>query len=135
MLMLYFSGTGNSRHIAELFGSNMNADCHSIEEGIDFDALIFGYDTVAFCYPVYMSRVPRIMREFAFKHMKSLEGKKIIIFCTQLILSGDGARAFAALFSGKSVEIIYAEHFLCRIMSAILRFCRWQAIRLRKSTH
>ena len=36
MLMLYFSGTGNSKYIASTFSKKMNAKCHSIEEKIDF---------------------------------------------------------------------------------------------------
>ena len=111
MIMLYFSGTGNSKYIAELFCAEMNAACHSIEEDVDFEKLIVAEKTVAFCYPVYVSRVPRIMREFVEKHMAALKGKRLIIFCTQMVLSGDGARAFAALFSRKYVEVIYAEHF------------------------
>jgi ferredoxin len=114
MIMFYFSGTGNSKYIAELFCENMNAECCSIEEVVDFGNLIANNDTIAFCYPVYMSRVPRIMREFVGKHMDLLKEKNVIIFCTQLILSGDGARAFAALFKSVSknyVNVIYAEHF------------------------
>jgi len=109
--MLYFSGTGNSKYIAELFCRNMGSACYSIEENVDFEELIDANETIGFCYPVYMSRVPRIMREFVGKHMASLKGKKLIIFCTQLILSGDGARAFADMFARDYVEVIYAEHF------------------------
>ena len=111
MIMLYFSGTGNSKYIAELFCRNMNAACHSIEENLDFKALIEAENTIGFCYPVYMSRVPRILREFVSRYMGSLEGKKLIIFCTQQILSGDGTRAFAGLFPREYVEVIYTEHF------------------------
>jgi len=111
MLIVYFSGTGNSKYVAELFSSNMSAACHSIEEDVEFADLIAKSDTIAFCYPVYMSRVPRVMREFAARHMNALQGKKIIIFCTQLLLSGDGARAFAALFPKRHADVIYAAHF------------------------
>ena len=111
MLMLYFSGTGNSKYVAELFASEMNCSCHSIEEFITFDTLIAESDTIAFCYPVYMSRVPRIMREFVSRHLNLFKGKKIIIFCTQLLLSGDGARAFAVMFPKNHVDMSYAEHF------------------------
>ena len=111
MLMLYFSGTGNSKYIAELFCAKMNAECHSIEEHIDFEALFATAEIIAFCYPIYASRVPRIMREFVSKHMESLEGKKLIIFCTQMLFSGDGARAFTDLFSGGHIQVVYAEHF------------------------
>jgi len=111
MLMLYFSGTGNSKYVAELFASEMKAACHSIEDAVDFGSLISESGTIAFCYPVYMSRVPRIMREFVSRHLGVLKGKKTVIFCTQLILSGDGARSFAALFPKNHALVIYAEHF------------------------
>jgi len=109
--MLYFSGTGNSKYIAELFSQYQDAACHSIEEHIDFQPLIAAEDVVGFCYPVYFSSVPRIMRTFVAQHMGTLKDKKIIIFCTQLILSGDGTRKFAMLFPKNHIEILYTEHF------------------------
>jgi len=111
MLTIYFSGTGNSKYVAELFARKMDWACHSIEENLDFSALFAAHETIAFCYPIYMSRVPSIMRKFVKQYMSALKGKKIIIFCTQLLLSGDGARAFAALFEKNHVNVIYAEHF------------------------
>lgn len=111
MTMFYFSGTGNSKFVAEVFAKEMNAECYSIENKVDFAKLINESDTVAFCYPVYMSRVPRIVREFAFKYFNELKGKRIIIFCTQFLLSGDGARAFSDLFLKGHIKVIYAEHF------------------------
>jgi ferredoxin len=110
--MFYFSGTGNSKYIAELFCQLINAECHSIEEDIEFSRLMEPENTIAFCYPVYGSRVPRIMREFAVKYREFLKDKKVIIFCTQLIFSGDGARVFTDLFPRNFFKVIYAEHFL-----------------------
>ena len=117
MLMLYFSGTGNSKYIAELFCNGMTAlnspaECHSIEEKIDFGRLMTLHEVIAFCYPIYGSRVPRIMREFVQRQMEFLKDKKIIIFCTQLIFSGDGARVFTDIFPRNYLQVIYAEHFL-----------------------
>jgi len=43
--------------------------------------------------------------------MEFLKNKKLIIFCTQMIFSGDGARAFTDLFPRGSFEVICAEHF------------------------
>lgn len=111
MLMLYFSGTGNSEYIARRFSSLMHADCHSIEENADFNSLLAGTDTVAVCYPVYGSLVPRIMREFVSDHRAGFKNKQLIIFCTQMMFSGDGARAFARLLPGCDSRVIYAEHF------------------------
>jgi len=111
MLMLYFSGTGNSKYIADLFCQDQNAPCHSIEEDLDFEKLITAEDVIGFCYPIYMSNVPRILRKFVAEHMDALEGKKIIILCTQFMLSGDGTRKFALLFPKNHIEVLYTEHF------------------------
>ena len=111
MLMLYFSGTGNSKYIANLFSKKVNAKCYSIEENIDFKKEIKRHNTIAFCYPIYASNVPRIMREFVSKYVEELKDKKLIIFCTQLFFSGDGARVFTDLLPKGYGEVIYAEHF------------------------
>ena len=112
MLMLYFSATGNSKYIAELFSRQMGGKCHSIEERLDFEGLITSSEVIGFCYPIYASRVPRNLREFTAKYTESLKGKKVVIFCTQMVFSGDGARAFTELLPRKAFEVIYAEHFI-----------------------
>ena len=89
----------------------MNAKCFSIEEYKDFTEEIKSHDTIAVCYPIYGSRVPLIMREFVAKHMKGFKDKKLIIFVTQLIFSGDGARVLCDLFPENHLDVIYAEHF------------------------
>lgn len=109
--MLYFSGTGNSKYIANMFSEKIGAKCYSIEEKIDFSKVIDEYDTIAFCYPIYGSCVPRIMREFISNHLTELHNKKLIILYTQLMFSGDGARAFTDLLPKGYGEVIYAEHF------------------------
>ena len=111
MLALYFSGTGNTKYIAELFSRQMDATCFSIETVADFTSKIKSHDTITFCYPIYGSRVPRIMREFAIKYMAELTGKKLIIFAVQNFFSGDGARVFTDMFWEDSIDVIYAEHF------------------------
>lgn len=112
MVMVYFSGTGNSRYIAEQFAKRMNIKAYSIEQELGFDMLLADEDTIAVCYPIYGSCVPRIMREFVAKYKIYFETKKLIIFCTQMLFSGDGARAFARLIKGCEERVIYAEHFL-----------------------
>lgn len=111
MLMLYFSGTGNSEYIARQFSHKMNVACHSIEEKLDFQDLIKNNKTIAFSYPVYGSCVPRSMREFVAKNQTAFKNKTIIIFCTQMVFSGDGAKALYRLLPSKGVFVVYAEHF------------------------
>jgi len=112
MVIFYFSGTGNSKYVTELFCGKMGADCHSIEEKVDFTGIIATNDTVGFCYPIYGSRVPLLMREFVMTHIEALKSKKVIIFCTQMIFSGDGVRVLTDLMPQSHVDVVYAEHFL-----------------------
>lgn len=116
-VMFYFSGTGNSRFIANRFAEIMKVDhkqvfdIYSIEEEQDFQCLIETNSVIGFCYPIYGSCVPRIMRQFVTRYKEFLANKKIIIFCTQLMCSFDGARVFTDTIKGISVEVILAEHF------------------------
>ena len=43
--------------------------------------------------------------------MSELHSKKIIIFITQMMFSGDGARVFTDMFEDGAIEVVYAEHF------------------------
>jgi len=110
-LTVYFSGTGNSAYVAELFAHQVGGMCLSIEDEADFATEFAAADTIAFCYPIYGSRVPLIMRQFAVRHADCLQGKKMVILATQLIFSGDGARVFTDLFPKGHFDVIYAEHF------------------------
>jgi len=114
-LVLYFSGTGNSKYLAEIFAKEMNAPCYSIEDEVDFKELFTFHETLAFCFPTYGSRVPRILREFVTKYAKQIYRKKLILFCNQMAFSGDGARAFTYIFPPRirrKLIILYAEHFI-----------------------
>ena len=51
------------------------------------------------------------MREFVLKYKIFLKDKKVIVFCTQLMFSGDGARAFTDVLPKDYFKVIYAEHF------------------------
>lgn len=112
MVMVYFSGTGNSKYIAEQFAEKMNIKAYSIEQELEFADIFNTADTIAVCYPIYGSCVPRIMREFVKRYQDIFASKKLIIFCTQMLFSGDGARAFARLIPNCEQRVIYAEHFL-----------------------
>jgi len=111
MLTLYFSATGNTEYIARLFSRQMGAKCLSIESDANFAQEIIAHGCIAFCYPIYGSRVPRILREFVAQHMGDLDGKKVIILVTQVAFSGDGARVFTDMLFNCAVDVIYAEHF------------------------
>jgi ferredoxin len=112
MLMIYFSGTGNSRFIAKMFCKRMKASCYSIEDKVDFKELLANSERIAFCYPIYASRPPKNMRSFVEKYKGFLNGKKLVILCTQALWSGDGARSLTDLLVGIDYQVVYSEHFL-----------------------
>ena len=111
MLVLYFSGTGNTKYIANKFAEKMNGKSYSIEEDVDFKEIILESEIITFCYPIYGSSVPLIMSDFVDKYKSYLNNKKLIILSTQMLFSGDGARVFVDLLRGVEFEVIYAEHF------------------------
>ncbi|WP_018526031.1 EFR1 family ferrodoxin [Alkalispirochaeta alkalica] len=110
MITLYFSGTGNSRFVAETFSRHAGGACHSIEEPLNFAALLARQERICFCYPVYGSCVPRIMRDFVLLHREYLEDKKLVILATQFLFSGDGARAFTDLLQAGHCQVVCADH-------------------------
>ncbi|MGL4452306.1 MAG: EFR1 family ferrodoxin [Sarcina sp.] len=111
MVVLYFSGTGNTKYVARNFANKMECKSYSIEIDTDFEQLISRNDTITFCYPIYGSCVPKIMAKFVQRYKQLLDSKKIIILITQMMFSGDGARVFTDLLEGIKYDVIYAEHF------------------------
>lgn len=111
MIILYFSGTGNSKFIATEFAKLMNCKAFSIEDEMDFHALLSEHEQVAFSYPIYGSCVPIILRDFVEAHLKALRDKKLVILSTQYLFSGDGARVFTDLLKEIPYSVLYAEHF------------------------
>lgn len=120
MLILYFSGTGNTQYVAETFCEKMNAfsspdssvlnDVISIEAKIDFAQHMNKHDCVALCYPIYGSRVPYMMRVFVHKYRDVFKHKKLVVLITQAVFSGDGARVLCDLIPGSESNVLYAEH-------------------------
>lgn len=127
MVLFYFSGTGNSKYIADLFSEKMQCLNISVEKENEFDihSMIYENAEIGFCFPIYGSCPPKIMRAFVTKYREALQGKKLILLCTQAMGSGDGARSLLEELEGISYEVIYAEHFfmpnnICNIPFPVL---------------
>ncbi len=106
-LYLYFSGTGNTKHalqvFAEAYETEAPREIHSIEENLDFSLLIEAHQLIVIGYPIYGSMMPEPMQRFIQQHKKSFTGKQIIVICTQVLFSGDGAAL--ALYDLKGVDL------------------------------
>lgn len=143
MLTIYFSGTGNSRYIARRFSQVMQGECLSIEDQADFSVRMRAHTRLAVCYPIHNGGVPRIMREFAAAYRDDFRGKQMILLCTQMLSSCDGACAFTDLFPDNWFTVIYADHFLmpgnlCNILPSWTygpRLTQWEKERANAKIH
>lgn len=125
--IFYFSGTGNTwwvaREIAkELMQDTYGFDCpiYSIESKTLMNVknlvrLLRDKGTIGIGYPIYSSDIPPIMREFLelFPSMDNFptSEKKMFIFNTQLIFSGDGAIVPKKILEKKGYKVRWTTHF------------------------
>ncbi len=108
-LVLYFSGTGNSKYVAQKFANEMDFNCYSIEDDVDFANVILNSELVTLCYPIHLSSAPIIFVDFIKKYNSYLSKKKLVVFCTQQFFSGDGARSIVEYID--NANVVYAKHF------------------------
>lgn len=107
--IIYFSGTGNTKLLAEELGRNLGIKPISIEENIDFEKFLDSLDRIVIMYPIYFSVPPIFLRDFINKYRKSFENKEIISIMSQMIYSGDGARVIED-FLPNSAKLIDTYH-------------------------
>lgn len=126
MIIIYFSGTGNSKYIAEQFAKRMDIQAYSIEQKLNWKELLSSEDTIAVCYPIYGSCVPRIMRSFAFCYRNSLEGKSSLFFARRCYFPEMEQGRLPGCFRDVRNRWSMRSTFSCRIISAIFLYSRFQ---------
>lgn len=116
-VIFYFSGTGNTAWVSKrlaraLTEKGVPAQAYNIEQikPEQLRALVKGKKYVCFGYPVYGSDIPRPMKDFVLR-FPALSQRQVFVFCTQMMFSGDGARALQPFLRRAKGKIRYAEHF------------------------
>ncbi|MCJ7688799.1 MAG: EFR1 family ferrodoxin [Clostridiaceae bacterium] len=90
ILILYFSGTGNTEFVAQYINKDLSCDMFEIEI---FPLELFKseniskYDTLIFGFPVYACDIPVFIQEYL-KDIPITKTKSVFIFCTKAISSG-----------------------------------------------
>lgn len=108
---LYFSGTGNSKFVAETFHNlEKEAKIYSIEDPLDFDTIIKESSEIILLYPIYTSMMPIPMTEFIIKHSDSFKNKTVNTIATQMMFSGDGGMLPLRLLRSQNVKTKYTLH-------------------------
>lgn len=118
IVILYFSGTGNTWWVSEelvrqfaRLGRTARAyslETISADEAVE---LIEDSEIAGFGYPIHGSDLPVPMKDFI-SQLPFFPGKKAFVFCTQWLWSGDGAAVGGTLLLDKGVNIQWGEHFL-----------------------
>lgn len=118
IVIFYFSGTGNTKWVADrmaraLSAHGENAESISIEavSKNDIPALIEAADLIGLAYPIYGSDVPEPMQSFIAALPVQSSQKSIFVFCTQMMFSGDGAFVFRKTLKSKGYHFAYSEHY------------------------
>ena len=106
MVGVYFSGTGNSRHMLEIFLKTYDemSKSFSIEDNGVLTA-IRTHEVLVFAYPVQYSTVPKILRDFICENKELWNGKKVFVIATMGLFSGDGAGVLARLLKRYGAEV------------------------------
>lgn len=108
-IILYFSGTGNTKFVALRFSQLTKAPAYSIEEKVDFATLITESSRITLVYPIHHSTAPVLFKRFIMQHSQLFIKKEIIILCTQQFFSGDGAFNITK-YLPKDIKVLYADH-------------------------
>lgn len=82
-MILYFSGTGNSKHIAKLISAKMKENIFSINDGVKYSRYPSPEknETLIFCLPTYAWRIPRIVSKWI-AECETFSGQKAYFILT-----------------------------------------------------
>ena len=113
--IIYFSGTGNTAHMAEkikekLLASKNNVQIFAIEKFKieDIQNAIDNADKILFGYPIYGSDIPELMKTVMLK--LDGKGKETGIFVTQYLFSGDGSGIAKRFLKNQNFKVNYGVH-------------------------
>lgn len=116
--IFYFSGTGNTKWVADKFVENfkykgMEAESHSIEllDNESVVKLAGNARKIMFAYPIYGSYMPEPMIDFIDEFPEAKLYNEVAIICTQMQFSGDGAWFYHKKIEEKGYEIKWTYHF------------------------
>ena len=113
VLILYFSGTGNTEFIAERIAVSLSdKDCeYSLYSVEDFDpAQLKNYDFLIFGFPVYAHDLPKFLKEYV-KELTLPKSRGVIIYSTAGRNGGNAARKTAKLFSELKMIPVFTKEF------------------------
>jgi ferredoxin len=112
LLILFFSGTGNTQFVAEYLKDHLISVCSEVRLAVTVAALewsepeiVTGYDVVCIGFPVHGCTAPRNVREFLAR-MHPVDGKGAFIYHTKGFVQGRANRIVERLARGAGFRIL-----------------------------
>jgi ferredoxin len=110
MVIIYFSGTGNTKHIATQLAISLGVQSYSIEDFNSVEA-IKKEKEVIFGFPVYASNLPSIVWDYIETNCTIWQDKKIFIYNTQGMVGGSSLKIASSLFIKYGATILGTTFF------------------------
>lgn len=106
--IIYFSGTGNTRYVAEQFkkhfeGYNIQCDLIDIRNKNAIEDI---YDYYVFGAPIYAEMMPKYFTDWVKINVPFVKGKRALIFSTPASTVGTGAFKLRKLLNSKGFNVI-----------------------------
>ncbi|MDZ7542480.1 hypothetical protein GNF83_14950, partial [Clostridium perfringens] len=114
-LILYFSGTGNTKFIAnklceEFIKNKCNIDMHSIEENMNIKK--YSYDYLIIGFPKYFEYIPEIFMEYIKDNINYSEKEiKTMIFSTGRNVIKSSFKELEDLLLEKNYKVVITKNF------------------------
>ncbi len=109
ILILYFSGTGNTHFVATVIKEALSDELVKISPVETFSPLkIKNFDILIFGFPIYGCKMPEFLKQFADKFTIP-KTKKMILFSTFSLSSCNAMKYTANYFTEKGFNVIYAK--------------------------
>ncbi len=108
VLIIYYSGSGSTKTIAEILGEilskRLDVTVEHIKKEYDYNKLL-EYDLIVLGYPTYFFRPPIAIIEFVNNIPKTKERHLIFIFATCALTSGNSFKMIKTILEQKNYEV------------------------------
>ncbi|MEF8799252.1 MAG: EFR1 family ferrodoxin [Candidatus Bipolaricaulota bacterium] len=113
VLILYFSGTGNTKFIAEKISRKLEEGDYTTEASSveTFDPEdVDGYDLLVFGYPVHGYEMPSFLKSYL-SDLSLLRSKGVIVYSTIGYNGGNSLRSTAEILETEGFKVVGSEEF------------------------
>lgn len=112
ILVLYFSGTGNTEYVARYIREHFDKEDYKVTlmpiEELKKET-VKDYDVLGFGFPVYACDLPDFIRDYLME-LPLVKTKSVFVYCTKAFYTGAAIKNTCDIFTGLGyIPIAYAD--------------------------